>query len=154
MKPIHRALLAVILSAVAGHPAFAVLPPETYQEARRSADHHVQMDISTMRAPRTTPGVCKIEGQVVQVFRSREATLKPGMALSFSVDCLRAGDRPGVGGVLWGSVADLSTARYVEVYLNGKAQGPFSVARWQYRIIPKPTDEPLCPVKRPHLTCW
>ncbi len=135
-------------------PAMGVLPPQLYAQARVDAAHHVQVSVSRMTPPRETPGVCRVQGRVVTVFRSRGGVLSPGAPVSFGVDCLAPGDDPGVGGTLWQGVESLKNARFIEAYLNGDVPPGLSVARWQYSIITAPTAEPVCPEDKPGLTCW
>ncbi len=149
-RMIRHCLFAVALLLAMPATTLAVLPPDVYREARRTADHHVQTEVTGVKAPAKTPGDCIIEGRVATVFRG---DLAKGTPVSYPVACLRTGDMPPVGGTLWGNADELTSARFMEVYLNGQAPR-LSVARWQYRIISGPTKAPVCPVDKPGLTCW
>jgi len=145
-------VLTVLVGTAAG--AWAIMPPSTYIQARQKADHHVQVAVTDVDTPWKTPGRCKIEGVVATVFRSADDVLKKDRPVAFSVDCLKPGDEPMVGGTLWGSVSEIKSARFVEVYLNGNGPQRFAVARWQYVIIAAPSNVPICPPDKPGLTCW
>lgn len=149
----RRALAAAALLSI-GMPAEAVLPPEQYRQARIDAAHHVQVAVTGMEPPETTPGVCRIRGWVVKVFRSRNGLLSPSVPVTFTVDCLNPGDMPGVGATLWEGVQSLKEAKFIEAYLNGSERQAMSVARWQYLIIPSPSAEQACPADKPGMTCW
>tara|TARA_Y100000031_G_scaffold137362_1_gene162237 strand:- start:441 stop:923 length:483 start_codon:yes stop_codon:yes gene_type:complete len=132
----------------------AVMPPDIYINARKSAGHHVQINISSVKIPQKTPGTCRLSGVVEKVFRSKNGSLAPGIEVAFDVSCLRRFDQPGVGGTLWGSVDAIKSAKFIEVYLNGDDLPNLGVARWQYILIPAPTADPKCPMNKPGMTCW
>jgi len=146
-------VLAVLVWLGLPAMALAVLPPDTYRDARRAADHHVQIRVDRITPPRKTPGRCAVEGDVVTVFRSAGSGLGEGMAVSFGVDCLAPGDEPMVGGTLWIGAAELREARYLEVYLNDSGEDGVAVARWQYVIVDGPSETPRCPEDHPGLSC-
>ena len=143
-------LAAALVLATA---ALAVMPPEAYRQARQSAGHHVQIRVTDISAPFWTPGQCDVEGTVVRIFKSAKDLLSLDSPVAFSVDCLRPGDEPGVGPVLWKSVKGLRAARFMEVYLNGADPGRLAVAGWQLRILDEPTQSPTCPEDAPGLSC-
>lgn len=143
----------IAMGLLIGFSAHAVLPPELYRDARREADHHVQVAVSDVAVPSKTPGSCTVTGTVVTIFRSAGAVLAVGTKLRFDVACARTDDDVPVGGTLWQNVWHLERARFIEAYLMGDAPPDVWVARWQSTTIPEPSKEPHCPVDAPGFTC-
>jgi hypothetical protein len=125
--------------------AEALMAPQYYQKARADAPYHVQIAVTHVAVPSTTPGNCTIEGKVVQIFRNASGKLAPGASIGFGIACMRPGDKVLIGGTMWTEVDALSKARYVEAYLVDAGAG-FDVALWQSRIIDAPSSTPQFPV--------
>lgn len=136
--------LVWLLSVLLPSGAWAVMPPQVYQEARDTAMFHVQVKIVNVTGPATTPGACTVSGKVVRLFRNKPGTLKQGDTLNFTVSCTRPGDPVVVGGTLWTDFHSLMQAKYLEVFLNRTKRG-YEVALWQSYIIEAPTLQPAVP---------
>lgn len=136
--PAARSFSALITACVLSGAAQAVLAPEFYEEARRSADHHVQIALTDVDTPGGGFGLCRVEGTVVQVFRG---TLKPGETLTFDVACYRYGHIPD-GPTLWTSYDALADAAYLEAFMAGGNRP--RIALDQVAIIPAQRDRAYC----------
>ncbi len=125
--------------------AEALMAPQYYQKARADAPYHVQVAVTHVALPSTTPGSCGIEGKIVQIFRNASGKLKTGADIAFPIACTRPGDQVLLGGTMWTDADALSQARYIEAYLVDAGDG-FDVALWQSRIIAAPSPAPQFPV--------
>jgi hypothetical protein len=133
---IRAAIVFVLVGASTA--AQALMPPQVYQRARVAAPYHVQVAIERMRAPSATPGVCRIRGKIVGIFRDTTAKLRVGMPVNLAVSCIQKGDRIPLGGTLWKQVDALKRARYIEAFLNAD----MAIALWQSRIVSAPSKQP------------
>ena len=118
--------------------AAAVLAPEYYEEARRSAPNHVQIEIEDVDSPSGGMGACSVEGKVVKVFRG---DLAPGAELTFDVACYDYGAIPS-GPTLWTDYDALSEAKYLEAFMSADPQP--RIALDQVEIVIAPRDTPYC----------
>ncbi|BCW89921.1 hypothetical protein sos41_30890 [Alphaproteobacteria bacterium SO-S41] len=118
--------------------AFAVLAPEYYEEARRSAPNHLQIVIDDVGSPRGGMGDCMVEGRVVKVFKG---DLVPDAKLKFPVSCYDYGTIPS-GPTLWTDYDALSEAKYLEAFMSGDTAP--RIALDQVEIILEPRDIPYC----------
>jgi hypothetical protein len=126
------------LLAFLASQAQAVLPPDSYLNARQAAENHVQIGISTITPPPGGMGRCVLGGRVVQVFRG---SLARGQEITFDISCYRYGQLP-IGETLWTDFDALSQARYVEAFMTG---GPRpKVMLDQVEIIVQPREWPYC----------
>lgn len=134
-----RAVIASLLvsAALAGRAA-AVLAPEYYEEARRSAASHVQIAVDGVEAPADGMGACPVEGKIVRVFRG---SMHVGDRIAFTVSCYDYGSIPD-GATLWTDYDALNQAKYLEAFLS--ADTPPRVALDQVEIILAPRDRPYC----------
>ncbi len=141
------ALGACVVLAMAG-AAGAVLPPGAYEEARRTAEHHVQVELDRVKGPGvfTRFGACFAKGEVVTVFRG---SLSVGDRAWFPVDCVKANAEPPPGPQLWVAMRALRAAPFVEVYLNSDADGDLRVATWQIALLNAASPEPACSPDKP-----
>jgi hypothetical protein len=140
-----RVLRLALVFVLLGGTAHALMAPEYYQKARADAAYHVQIDITKVEAPRTGPGTCAVDGQVLRIFKDATGKLAKDQIIGFTVACHRKGDKVPIGGTLWLDTDALEKADYMEVYLNDAAEG-FDVALWNYKLIPKLSDTPQLPV--------
>lgn len=122
--------------------ALAVLPPDAYREARRTAAHHLQVRVDSVSLPARTPGQCRVEGTVVQIFRDRPAALKPDQRVSFGIACSRPGDEVPDGPVLWTRVTTVQNAKYFEIFANPAPDSTLRVARSQSSALQASTPTP------------
>lgn len=133
-----RLFSASVCATLLGGRALAVLAPEFYEEARRSAPNHVQIEIEDVSGPSGGMGPCEVEGRVVNVFRG---TLTPGARLDFTVSCYDYGEIP-AGPTLWTDYDALKDAKYLEAFMSADAQP--RIALDQVEIIMSPRDRPYC----------
>ncbi len=138
----YVAVVMLLLSAGAS----AMMPPEVYRKARANAPYHVQIAITKVDAPRTGPGGCLVEGQVLKIFKNTGDRLAKDQIIGFPVACYRRGDKVPVGGTLWLDTDQLEKAEYMEVYLNEDGEG-FTPALWNYHILQKLSDTPQMPIE-------
>ena len=78
------------------------------------------------------------------------------MPVQFEVSCRRARDVVPVGGALWVRQETLTSAKYMEVYLNGEVIDGvlrYALALWQYALMEVPTDTPVCPEAWTEVSC-
>lgn len=134
----------VLLTLLWPYLVLAVMPPWVYENARKTALHHVQAKVFSVRSPSKTPGECQVIAAVVRIFRDKTGRLARGTKLEFTVSCARVGDPKLVGGTLWTDYDSLTKAKYLEVFLNSDETG-YRVALWQSRIIDQPTQKPAWP---------
>lgn len=118
--------------------ASAVLAPEYYEEARRSAPNHLQIEIDDVASPGGGMGPCDVEGRVVKVFKG---DLVPGAKLEFEVSCYDYGVIPS-GPTLWTDYDALSEAKYLEAFMSADPKP--RIALDQVEIILEPRDQPYC----------
>lgn len=118
--------------------AQAVLAPEYYEEARRSAPSHLQIAVEDVSGPSGGMGDCMVEGEVVRVFKG---DLSSGVKLTFAVSCYDYGDIPN-GATLWTDYDALSEAKYVEAFMS--ADAPPRIVLDQVEIVVAPRDTPYC----------
>ena len=121
-----------------GGKAAAVLAPEYYEEARRSAPNHIQIAIDNVGSPSGGMGDCAVEGRVVKVFKG---DLTPDAKLRFAVSCYDYGTIP-QGPTLWTDYDALSEAKFLEAFMSGDPQP--RIALDQVEIILEPRDVPYC----------
>ncbi len=138
MSPAVRRLTAAAFAAALTGPAAAVLAPEYYEEARRSAPNHVQIEIDDVSSPSGGMGPCHVEGKIVRVFKG---DLAPGAKLTFDVSCYDYGTIP-AGPTLWTDYDALNDAKYLEAFMSGDARP--KIALDQVEIIIEPRDVPYC----------
>ncbi len=137
-RPAFLLTAALLASAACAGQAFAVLAPEYYEQARRSAANHVQIDIEDVDEPGGGMGDCVVTGKVAKVFRG---DLMPGAEIAFSVACYDYGDMP-VGGTLWTDMDALSDAKVLEAFMTA---GPKPrILLDQVEIVPEARDRPYC----------
>ncbi len=134
-----RRILTGLCGAIAfSGAAAAVLAPEYYEEARRSAPNHVQIKIDKVSSPRGGLGDCAVKGEVVRVFRG---DFERDSKIAFNVSCYDYGAIPS-GPTLWTDYDALSSAKYLEAFMLG---GPTpKIALDQVEIILEPRDTPYC----------
>ncbi len=137
MNTARRFTAAAFAAALTGSAA-AVLAPEYYEEARRSAPNHVQIEIDDVSGPSGGMGACAVKGKVVRVFRG---DLASGTRLRFDVSCYDYGKIPS-GPTLWTDYDALGDAKYLEAFMSGDAAP--KIALDQVEIILEPRDVPYC----------
>lgn len=133
-------LRAVLGAGIAGAAtlAHAVMPPEVYEEGRRTAPNHVQIGVDSVVPPNTGRGDCAVFGRILKVFRG---DLRPGEAITFNVSCYLHGGVP-AGGTLWTDYDALKRAKYLEAFMT-KGPQP-QIVLDQVEIVIAPRDEPYC----------
>lgn len=112
-----------------------------YEQARRDAEFHVQVEIRHVQRNVATPGQACVDADVIRIFRGQHA-LKLGDAVRFVVSVLTGNeslDDVPIGGTIWTNYNNLQEARYLEVFLDGLPR-ECAVALWQLAIIDSPSD--------------
>jgi len=138
MSTVRRRFIAAAFAAALTGPAAAVLAPEFYEEARRSAPNHLQIEIKDVSSPSGGMGPCKVEGEVVRVFKG---DLAPGAKLKFEVSCYDYGTIPS-GPTLWTDYDALVDAKFLEAFMSADASP--RIALDQVEIVLEPRDAPYC----------
>lgn len=138
MSTAARRLFAAAFAAALTGQAAAVLAPEYYEEARRSAPNHVQIEIDDVASPSGGMGACSVEGRIVRVFKG---DLAPGAELHFDVSCYDYGTIPS-GPTLWTDYDALNDAKYLEAFMSGDVSP--RIALDQVEIVLAPRDTPYC----------
>lgn len=133
------ALCAAALSLALAYGAFAVMPPQVYADARRDAEHHIQMRIDDVKGLGwfQDHGACEVRGEVVRVFRG---DLEVGAPLTLAVDCAKPKARLAPGPQLWTPWRALREAGYLEAFLTEEGE----IALWQSQLLSEPSDAPAC----------
>jgi hypothetical protein len=150
MAPIpHRALITIFFYAASLSSAFAIMPPEVYEQARQTAEHHVQLRILDVSEPPADGyGDCVVRVRVIMTFRG---DLPMGREFPIHVSCLRPDANPRPGGELWNAYAELAQAEYLEAFLSG--DGTPDVDTEQVVIISGPANAPACDPAAPGIRC-
>lgn len=120
------ALLGIALGA---GPAHALMAPEYYERARKTAPDVIVLKVGTVVGPVESFGSCKVEGTVAQVERGNR--YMPGATISVEVPCRKPGARPPLGPVLYNAFSDLQTYPFGRAYLL--ADGKLSL--YQYHPL-------------------
>jgi hypothetical protein len=118
-----------------------MLPPQTYEKARKYARLHVQIELDPLG--KKVEKACEnfpITGKIVRVFRGQRIC-QVGNSVKFDVAVLNSLEVP-CSGILWLHYSDLLCNRYMEAYLNGKPP-KCSVAMYQYKLIEAPSEYPI-----------
>ena len=133
-------LKAVLGAGIAGAAtmAHAVMPPEVYEEGRKTASNHVQIGVDSVVPPNAGRGDCAVFGRVLKVFRG---DLRAGEAITFNVSCYLRGGVP-AGGTLWTDYDALKRAKFLEAFMT-KGPQP-QIVLDQVEIVLAPRDEPYC----------
>ncbi len=127
-------LLAMLL-------ALGMAPPELYEEARRTAPMHAQLEVLIVVFPRSPHGLCVVKGSIVEVFRDREDQLSVGDNLILRISCSRNNAKPPPpSDTLWTSLSRLSKGQFLEAFLNSSKTIPMD----QVYVIDEPSSSPRC----------
>lgn len=120
-----------------------MLPLSHYEQARRDAEFHVQVEIRHVQRNVATPGQARVDANVIRIFRGQHA-LKLGDAVRFVVSVLTGNeslDNVPIGGTIWTNYNNLPATRFLEVFLDGLPP-ECAVALWQLSIIDSLSDLP------------
>ncbi len=109
---------ALLLGGIA--PAFALLAPKYYEQARRQAPNVVVLAVETVTEPPAGYGACAVAGTVRKVERGR--LYKPGAAVTIAVPCRKPGVQPPLGGTIYADPAALRAAPFGRAYLDAKGE--------------------------------
>jgi hypothetical protein len=112
------ALLVIAACLLSASSAFAVLPPEAYEEARTSAQYHALIRVTSVVVPAKTPGECAVSGTVDELLRKANDDLAAGATLTLDVACRHTSDEIPDGGTLWTNIGALKRATVIEAFLN------------------------------------
>ena len=123
----------------AAGPAFAVLPPQAYLDARREAPLHLQMSVQKVKL-RPSAQACRVEGRVLRVFRG---DARPGGRITVDAPCRFPDAAPMPGPVLWFQPGDIRKGQVLEGYFDGPAGSP-AIARSQLFVVSGESTEPHC----------
>jgi hypothetical protein len=134
LRPVFAAFALLAFAA----PAAAMLAPEFYIEARRTAPAHVQIAVDDVETPSGGMGTCVIKGTIAKSFRG---ALKEGDALTFGVACYAWGEMPD-GPTLWTDEDALEEAKTLEAFMT---DGPEPrILLDQVAIVPETRETPWC----------
>ena len=126
-----RAFLLALGLVCTVAPAMAALPPQHYEEARRTADTVVVIEVDHVSQPPMTQGFgeCAVQGRVIGV--ERGAQYRVGAPIRLAVPCRFAAAPTPVGAVLYREFEVLQRARYGRAYLDASGR----LALSQYDIL-------------------
>jgi len=111
--------VAVLAAGTAGGlPSVAEQSDSVYEESRRDASMHLQLEVEAVTRSDDPTARCRVFGKVVRVFRDWSGPLNKGQPVQVSVDCRRPGFSPVVGAGLNFNPKTLSEASYLEVFLE------------------------------------
>ena len=117
-----------------------VLPSSHYDQARHDAAFHVQVELIKLPTGADTPCTITVCARVVEVFRALKS-INPGDTVRFGVDVNRRDDEIPAGGTIWIDYDNLSSARFMEVFLDGDPPD-CQVALWNCQLIDSPSRKP------------
>ncbi|MGE0594912.1 MAG: hypothetical protein AB7P07_00985 [Hyphomonadaceae bacterium] len=122
--------LAFIL-ALFSAAAFAALPPQYYEQARRDADTIIVIEVANVGDPPTTQGfgTCVVQGRVIGVLRGSQYA--NGAPVRINVPCRFRNAPIPAGGVVYQDFEILQRARYGRAYLAPGGE----LALYQYEIL-------------------
>ena len=104
---------AVLLGSV---PAWALLAPQYYEQARREAMSVLLLAVEKTVPPASGFGACQVTGTVRAV--ERGTAYAPGQAITLEVPCVAPGAQPPLGGTIYQPIARLTAAPYGRAYLD------------------------------------
>lgn len=96
-----------------------VLPPDAYEEGRRRARYHLQIQRDAIPEKVLTPGAHSLTGVVVQVFRG-DRTIYVGDRVGFNIQVARDSDSLPCGPTIWADLDRLRSCAVVEAFLSGE----------------------------------
>jgi hypothetical protein len=135
--------LLPLLAALVSTAALAAAPEPKHWVARRlAADHHLQIEVKGVDGPPSGVGLCRVEGIVARVFKSKAGKFHPGSGLAFFQACSVGPAAAHSGEVLW-PVAELKDAKVLEVFLRqGRAGFEPADQGEGMAVLAAPTDAP------------
>ena len=121
-------ILAFVLALTLASPAFALLAPQYYQQARDTASDVVVIAVRKVDTPPlwVGHGTCVVRGRVETV--ERGARYAPGADVAIDVPCLRHARGIPAGPVMWKSIDGLRHAPRGRAFLTGAG----GLALYQY----------------------
>lgn len=148
MKVPNHVLWVVVALLLTPVSARGVMRDHDFEGARRDAMHHAQVQITKIAVPASTPGECRVWGDIVQIFKGARRYFRLGDGIEFDVSCQRRNDLIPTGDTLWLDVTQLQDARFLETYLNSYRAGSgfeYRIPAWQYRLVDGVSSTPACP---------
>jgi hypothetical protein len=148
MRIPNSAMCAAVALLLVPASARAVMRDHDFEGARRDAMHHAQVQITKIAVPASTPGQCRVWGDVVRIFKGATRYFRLGDGIEFDVSCQRRNDLIPTGDTHWLDVTQLQDARFIETYLNSYRAGSgfdYRIPAWQYRLIDGISSTPACP---------
>jgi len=126
-----------------------MMAPPAYLQYKRSADHHLQVEIVDREELENRYGRVPVRARVRRVFKST-SNLQPNDELSFELKTFRMPDFPPPDAGGWIEYEHFKEVRYLEVYLDGQSEG-LGVAAFGalHYSIDDLTEKPVVP--RPSL---
>ena len=147
-----RVALAVSLGLAGGLIALSAgAAPLPNYAARLMAEFHIKLAVSDVVLPDSFPGECWVSGTVVRLFRDRENILSEGDVIEVVAQCALASAESGTGDNA--DAEELSSARFVEMFLNSHPDTTYDLVRNQYMVIKNATQDPLCETERAGIMC-
>lgn len=117
-----------------------VLPHSHYVRARQNAAFHVQVELIETLSAADTPCTITVCARVVRVFRASKS-IHSDDTVRFGVAVNRRDDEIPDGGTIWIDYENFSSARFMEVFLDGDPPD-CQVALWQCQLIESPSRKP------------
>lgn len=110
-------VVALLIAA----PAFALLPPQVYEQARRDATDVIIIEVSDVDEPPISGyGQCAVRGRVIGVLRGQR--YQRGYSAIVQVPCRHDSARTPIGGMIYQSFEQLRTYPYGRAYLDASGQ--------------------------------
>lgn len=126
-----RLLLSVLAAASVATPAFAMLAPQYYEQARANAPDVVVFKVERVTTRRSADGrgVCSVSGKVETVQRGTH--YRVGGPITVETNCLFPGAAPAASCVIYQSPAQLRASSRGRAWL----EQPGKLALDQYEIL-------------------
>ena len=113
---------------------------------RKTAKFHVQVEIVSLEKPGYFPATIQLEGRLIKIFRDNENQLTIGDTITFPIEVTDEGAFIPEGATLWTYYKNISSARFMEAFLNGEPPD-LEIELWQKVIIPSASEKPYMIVK-------
>lgn len=126
-----RLLLSVLVASAVAAPAFAALPPQYYEAARREAKDVVVFTVDRVEGTRPADGYgeCLVSGRVQTV--ERGSHYRVGSPIRVTVPCVWPDAEVRVGGVIWQTPGDLKRSKLARAWMTE----PGKLALFQYETL-------------------
>ena len=126
-----RLVVCVLAASAVAGPAFALLHPKYYEEARNKAKDVVVFKVEKVEGTRPADGYgeCLVSGRVQVV--ERGSHYRVGSAIRVTVPCMWPGAEMRTGGVIWQTPGELQRSNRGRAWM----EAPGKLALYQYEIL-------------------